>query len=208
MVAAEMVKQGFGGNLEYGILQILQITDAPYMSAGFRVYENKIAEPEVVHYRLAKVDVQLFGVLIHENGTVRLCQIFVFGFRRLEYYRHERIIFAYVFHQLQTCGRFRRSGFGVTRIGYHPKHVVGIFVIQACRFFEIACERNLRTPSHAQGLLVRIQGFSGKIHALLQYEFIQMRQNGRIKTYRVFHEKDHLNPYFLYIMFKVHFVLD
>ena len=81
MVAAEMVKQGFGGNLEYGILQILQITDAPYMSAGFRVYENKIAEPEVVHYRLAKVDIQLFGVLIHENGTVRLCQIFVFGFR-------------------------------------------------------------------------------------------------------------------------------
>ena len=67
---------------------------------------------------------------------------------------------------------------------------------------------NLRSPAHAQGTLVLVQGFRCKFLALFQHELVQVRQHRRIEADGVFHQQDHLYPHLLHIVLQVHLVLN
>ena len=69
------------------------------------------------------------------------------------------------------------------------------------------CQYNLRTPAHTKRTLVSIQGLSRELLTLLQHELIQIRQNRRIETNAILHQKNQLHTDFLHIVFQVHLVL-
>ena len=68
------------------------------------------------------------------------------------------------------------------------------------------CQYNLRPPTHTKCTLVRIQGFSRELLTLLQHELIQIRQNRRIETNAILHQKNQLHTDFLHIVFQIHLV--
>ena len=51
-----------------------------------------------------------------------------------------------------------------------------------------------------------IEGFGGKLHALLQHEFIQFGQDGGIETDVVFDKNDLLHATFFDVVIEIHFV--
>ena len=69
------------------------------------------------------------------------------------------------------------------------------------------CQHYFRTSAHTERTLVCIQGFGREFLTLLQHELIQIRQNGRIETNAIFHQKNQLHTDLLYIVFQIHLVL-
>ena len=55
---------------------------------------------------------------------------------------------------------------------------------------------------------MRIQRFGGELLALLQYEFIEVGQDGRVETDAVFYQKNNLHADFTDIMLQIHLVFN
>ena len=83
MVAADVVEQQFVRDGKNVLLQLLQVVDAYHLLTGVWIAEDKVSETEVVRYRLAQIDVHLFGVLIDEAYSQAESLHFVFAFGRL-----------------------------------------------------------------------------------------------------------------------------
>ena len=79
-------------------------------------------------------------------------------------------------------------------------------VVERCGFFVGARQHDFGTSAHAEGALVLIEGFRGKLHALLQHEFIQFGQDGGIKTDVVFDKNNLLHATFFDVVIEIHFV--
>lgn len=80
-------------------------------------------------------------------------------------------------------------------------------MVDAKGFFIGTCQYNFGTSPHAQCALVGIQCFSREFLALLQYEFIQIGQDGGVKADAVFHQQDELHTHFVDVVLQVHLVL-
>lgn len=87
-----------------------------------------------------------------------------------------------------------------------PNMLFLYFFVNVNSFFVSTCQHYFGSSTHAQGTLVGIQGFGREFLTLLQHEFIEIRQYGRIEADAVFYQQNGLDAYLVDVMLQVHFV--
>ena len=190
-------------------MQLLQIPDAGNLLPGIRIPENKITKTKIIGNDTAQINVHLLGVLVDKAGTILGCIRRIFRFGRLDNQRNKRIILTYLRTQLDTCQTVFLSPFHFreTDVSDYPQYIILILMIDLHRLLIRTCQHYFRTSAHTKRTLVCIQGFGREFLTLLQHELIQIRQNGRIETNAIFHQKNQLHTDLLHIVFQIHLVL-
>ena len=148
-----------------------------------RVDNHKVAKTEVVHNGIAKVDGQLFGIFIYKNSTELADRTCICHFRRFNDNRQIGIVFSEIAGKSQTCVSIFHSLALKRHIADYAEHLLAVFLIQLHGLFVVTGEHHFRTATHAQHLLVLVEGFCREKLRLLEQKFIDMRKHRRVKAY-------------------------
>ena len=208
VVARDVVEQRLGGHFENGGLQFFERPHPRHRFEGRGVAEDEVAEAEVHLDGIAQIDVHLLRIFVDEVRSINRCAVHVLRLGRLEDERQEGVACPEFGQKFHTRSRIDLSGFGIARVGDDAKHLLGVVLVEGKGLLVVARQHNLRPTAHAQGALVAVEGFGGKILALLEYKFVEFRQHRGVEADAVLHEENHLHTAFLDVVIEVHFVLN
>ena len=217
VVAADMIEHRIVGDVEDVILQLLQTADAHDFLVGFRIAEDEIAEAHVLLHQATEIHTHLLGVLIYEAESLGFCLGTVVALGTLDDKRHERISLADVTEEAQSgIGTFLTTeGIGAV-LGIHlllhlvaeslggtlqresgiaddTQGIVGILIVEFLRLFVGTGEHHLRTATHSHRGSMAVEGFLGKILALLEDIAVEVWQDGTVEAHGVFYQEYHLH---------------
>ena len=181
---------------------------AHHLLVSLWIAENEITKTESLFHHFAEVHRHLLGVFVDEIGIVGFGLKGVFGLCRLEDERKEGVAFAQLSQQMHPSLGIHNTATRIAGIGDDAQHVVGVAVVEVDGFFVGAGEHDFRTSAHAKGALVFVEGFGGKLHALLQHEFVQLGQNRGIETDIVFDKNNLLHAPFFDVVIEIHLVFN
>ena len=208
VVARDVVEQRLGGHFENGGLQFFERPHPRHRFEGRGVAEDEVAEAEVHLDGIAQIDVHLLRIFVDEVRSINRRAVHVLRLGRLEDERQEGVARTEFGQKFYTRSRIDLSGFGIARVGDDTEHLLGVVLVEGKGLLVVARQHNLRSAAHAQGALVAVEGFSGKILALLEHKLVEFRQHGGVEADAVLHEENHLHTAFLDVVIEIHFVLN
>ena len=232
VVAADMIEHRIVGDVEDVILQLLETADAHDFLVGFRIAEDEIAEAHVLLHQATEIYTHLLGVLIYKAESLGFCLGTVVALGTLDDERHERIGLADVTEETQSGIRtfLTSEGIGAVlgiRLLLHlvaeslggtlqrepgiaddTQGVVGILIVEFLRLFVGTGEYHLRTATHSHRGSMAVEGFLGKILALLEDIVVEVGQDGTVEAHGVFYQEYHLHACLPDIVLQVHLILN
>ena len=232
VVAADMIEHRIVGDVEDVILQLLQTADAHDFLVGFRVTEDEIAEAHVLLHQATEIHTHLLGVLIYKAESLGFCLGTVVALGTLDDERHERIGLADVTEETQSGIRTFLTSEGIgavlgirlllhlvaeslggtlqreSGIADDTQGVVGILIVEFLRLFVGTGEHHLRTATHSHRGSMAVEGFLGKILALLEDIVVEVGQDGTVEAHGVFYQEYHLHACLPDIVLQVHLILN
>ena len=200
-----MIKERFLGQGENVVLKVFQVFDARHFFHCIRVEEDEIAEPKMTAYQTTEVHPYLLGILVDEMRPAFLGPAAFVGLRRLHNQRHELVFGTDGRQQLVPGHLVRLPVTGKTAVADDPQRVLLMAGVQVPGLFIRTGQHDFRPPPHPQGLELGIQCFCGELQTLLEYEPIEVGQDGGIETDGVFYQQYHLHPG-CHVVLQVHFV--
>ncbi len=210
VIAHDVVAQGFGRNLEYVFVEFAQVMYSHYLLHGLGVAEDEVAEAEVLGEDLLDVVVHLLGVLIDKAGAAHVGIDFAFDLAGIEDEGYVLIDSAYGLQELVACEfvfLFVACIDRETAVGDDSEHIVAVTAVEEPCLFVAAGKDYLRTSAHAQHLELGVECLGGEEEALLEYEFIEVGEDGGVEPDAVFDEEYHLYACGE-VVFEVHLILD
>ena len=232
VVATDMIEHRIVRDVEDIILQLLQTMDAHDFLVGFRIAEDEIAEAHVLLHQATEIHTHLLGVLIYEAESLGFCLGTVVALGTLDDKRHERIGLADVTEEAQSGIRTFLTSEGIgTVLGIHlllhlvaeslggtlqresgiaddTQGIVGILIVEFLRLFVGTGEHHLRTATHSHRGSMAVEGFLGKILALLKDIAVEVGQDGTVEAHGVFYQEYHLHACLPDIVLQVHLILN
>ncbi|OPZ14512.1 MAG: hypothetical protein BWZ06_00938 [Bacteroidetes bacterium ADurb.BinA261] len=204
MIVCEMIIKRIFGYLPDIGLKLLQIFDTENFLFGSRINNDKIAEPQIILYRLAKILWKGFRILIDKRSFHLVGILSVGGFGGSINQGDIFILRANPFTQFFP-GQLVFCSFAIeTHIADNTQHIIAILRIQFNRFFVVSSEQNFRPTPHPEHSQMIIECFFRKFFRFVQHKFVQHRQHRRIKPHRIFHYHDSLHAYRFHVVFHIH----
>ena len=208
MVARDVIEQRIGRNGEDGVLHLLEIACTGHLFERAGVAKHEIAEAEMLFHGATQVDGHLFRILVDEGRVVGRGFDGIVRFGRFEDEGQERIGLAQTVEERHAGFRIDHPAARIAGIGDDAQHIVGMRIVERGGFLVGARQSDLGTTAHAQGALVFIEGFGGKLPTLLQHKLVEFGQHGGIETNVVFDEQNELHSTLFDVVIEIHFVLE
>ena len=200
--------EGLGRDIEYVFLKVLERFYAENLLAAFRIADYEVAEAEIVDDGFAEVDGEFLRVLVDESATDFDDVVGVFNLGAFDDERQIGVTLTKLacepYASLRVLDALAHEG----HVAYYTEDMVTVAVVEFKRLLIIAGKHHFWTSAHAQHLLMLVERLGRELARLLEYEFVDNRQNRRIESHRVLDEKYHLDTYAVNIVVGVHLVLE
>lgn len=145
VVARGVVIQRLCRNIEKPVLHLLERSYAQQFSSGSRITHDKVAETEVLGYRLAEIHRELFGILVKKHSAEIADPGRVGHLRRLYDDRHVWILFPYVPRQPQPGLGILAASAHERHVADHPEHIVPELTVQLYSLLVVTGKDHLGT---------------------------------------------------------------
>ena len=223
VVAHDVIHQALLRDGEDVVLQVLQVVDVELRvelglpgEGGVLDVEDEVAEAEGIVHDVAQIDVHLLGVLVDEVVALAVGLLEVLALGAVHDEGHVGVFGTNGVEQTEAgaCVLLVIGGIGAldgmegeTAVGDDAEGVVLESAVEVPCLVEVTGQHNLRTTTHTQRLERGIEGFGGKLEALLEHELIEAGEDGRIETDVVLDHQYHTHTR-LDIVLEVHLVLE
>ena len=188
-MACNVVEYIFGDGV-HDPLQTAQIFGSGNLVARIGVCKHEVAEGKFPTDILAEFVNQRFGVFDDESHAETLCHGTHALLRRLHQKRHRGIIPPNEVAEVDTRIQLLVARLVVlvnneAHIRNNAQHIALVTLVQCNGIGIVGCHKDFRTGAFAHNLLLFVQCIAHSLPVLLQYEFVDCRQIGRIVAHRI-----------------------
>ena len=217
VVAAHVVLERVGRNVEDVVLQLLQRVDTRHLLLRLRVTEHEVTKAHVLLNQRTQVHIHLLRILVDEVEPLGLCLLLVLNLRTLQNQRHILVTTTNLAQQLQaslsiTLLHVRQSALvrlhRESRIADDAQHIVMIALIPLHRLGIVRGQHHLRTSTLALSGSMGVQCLRREVLRLCQDIVVEVRQHARIEADIVLHQQNHLHASFRHVVLDIHLVLN
>ena len=208
-----MVFEGPVGNRGDHLLHLGEVLGASDFGAGFGVFEDEVAECELLGDVFAQLGEERLGVLGDESGPEFAGLLLEGGLRGLQQDGHQGVVLLDASAEVDPGVEFFGVGGVVAvedepHVGDHAEEVFAVTVVKLRGLVVAAGQEDLGAGAFAEDLLLFVEGILQELGVLQQDQLVELGQVGGVEADRVLDQEDGLPAPFENILVGVHLVLD